>query len=370
MDWTVTLRKDDKNPFGGYILFKELKQIFPSSLIETHREPAYNVLHDKDLYATAYCIIAPNINLGKTDIKELLKYAESGNDVFIASTYISKDFLDTLGLEITNVYFNVEQDSSSFNLINPALHSVQNYQSHNAFMGDYFSAIHKKDSTVIIGINQKSEPDFIKITYGSGAIYLHCAALCFSNYFMLLDNNDEYVAKALSYIKPSVTKLFWDEYYKAGREGADTPLRFFLSNEFLKWALWITSVGFLLYILFEMKRRQRIIPVIEPPRNTSMDFVQTVSTVYLAQKNNYTIAAKKIQFWFDYIRRNYFLQSPELDDAFIQQLSRKSGTDKVLTENIIQQIKFIQQNNYTDDESLLNLNSDIDKFYQLTKKQI
>ena len=368
LDWTVSLRKDDKNPFGSYILFAELKQIFSYPQIETSRQPAYNVLHDKAYTGTAYCVISPGIDLGKTDLEELLEYAAAGNYVFMASYAVSNKLLDTLGLEITHSYFNTDGDSTSFNFVNPELKAARNYTSPAGFMSDYFSVINKKDSTVVLGVNRKNLPDFVKVNYGKGAFYLHCSPLCFTNYFMLVDNNAEYVSKALSYIKPLVTKVYWDEYYKLGREGAGTPLRFFLSNEFLKWALWITVIGFILYILFEMKRRQRIIPVMEPPRNTSMEFVQTVATVYLAQKNNHTIAAKKIQFWFDFIRRNYYLQTTELNEAFILQVSGKSGADKMLVESIIRQANFIQDNKNITDQDLLNLNTTIDKFYDITKK--
>lgn len=368
LNWTVTLRKDDKQPFGCFVLFKEFKQIFPQSPIEAFREPAYNTLHNKDLKGTAYAIISPTVNLGETDFDELLNYAVAGNEVFIASSDISSNLLDTLGLEVTHVYFDPLGDSTSFNFVNPALKAPDNYTSSAGYMSDYFSVINKRDSTVVLGINRKKFPNFVKVSYGKGAFYIHASPLCFSNYFMLINNNADYVAKALSYLKPEATKIIWDEYYKSGREGASTPLRFFLSNIYLQWALWITVTGFLLYIVFEMKRRQRIIPVIEAPRNTSMEFVQTVATVYLAQKNNYTIASKKILFWFDFLRRNYFLVTTLLDEAFIAQVSRKSGIDKTLIEDIIRYHQYIQRNKFINDQELLSLNAAIDQFYEQTKK--
>jgi hypothetical protein len=54
--------------------------------------------------------------------------------------------------------------------------------------------------------------------------------------------------------------------------GASTPLRFFLTNDFLRWALRLSVFGLILYILFEMKRRQRVIPVITPLRNSTVRF--------------------------------------------------------------------------------------------------
>ena len=190
---------------------------------------------------------------------------------------------------------------------------------------------------------------------------------CFGNYFILYGNNREYVAKALSYISPAITTLHWDEYYKSGREGASTPLRFFLSNNFLKWALWLTVAALLIYVFFEIKRRQRIIPVIEPLRNTTLDFVETVSSVYYSQHDNNSIAKKKTQFWFDHIRQRYYLSTNNTDDSFIQQLQRKSGVPAELIKIIINNIQRAEIQPKVTDDLLLALSSSIDEFYKLSK---
>ena len=88
-----------------------------------------------------------------------------------------------------------------------------------------------------------------------------------------------------------------------------------------------------------MKRRQRIIPIIEPLRNTTLDFVETVSSVYYSQHDNNSIAKKKIQFWFDHIRQRYYLSTQNTDDKFVEQLQRKSGVSKELIEKILTNIK-------------------------------
>jgi len=64
-DWSFTYRNNDDNPYGCSVLYKELKQVFAGANIYSHREPAFNVLHNNDEAASAYCIIAPEIVLGK-----------------------------------------------------------------------------------------------------------------------------------------------------------------------------------------------------------------------------------------------------------------------------------------------------------------
>jgi hypothetical protein len=139
------------------------------------------------------------------------------------------------------------------------------------------------------------------------------------------------VEKALSYLPRPSEAVYWDEYYKIGRGGADTPLRVILTRPALRTAYFIALAGILLYIFFQTKRRQRIIPVMEQPRNASMDFVETVSRVYYNEGNHLHIAQKKLSYLLDHIRTRYGLQTQHLDGPFEERLSHKSGypPDKV-----------------------------------------
>ena len=116
-----------------------------------------------------------------------------------------------------------------------------------------------------------------------------------------------------------------------------------------------------------MKRRQRIIPVIEPVRNTTLDFVETVSSVYFSQHDNNSIAKKKIQFWLEYIRQRYYIPTQNLDDNFVQQLQRKSGASKELIETIIRNVQRAEAQPKITDDLLVQLTGSIDTFYQESK---
>ena len=366
-DWTPTLANNDKNPFGSYILYNQLKQVFPSSKIESHRIPLYNVLHDNDETNSAYLILEPEFKPGKTDVEALLQYVKDGNTVLLSAFDVDKTFLDTLGLKPQLFTGIIENDSTTINFVNPLLKAKENYHFKRSMIDGSFKEIQKKDSSFVLGITQDSAPDFVKIEYGKGIFLVHAAPLCFSNYFMLYNNNKDYVARALSYIPSSTATIHWDEYYKSGREGADTPLRFFLSNTFLRWALWLAVAALLIYVFFEMKRRQRIIPVIEPVRNTTLDFVETVSSVYFSQHDNNSIAKKKIQFWLEYIRQRYYIPTQNLDDNFVQQLQRKSGASKELIETIIRNVQRADAQPKITDDLLVQLTGSIDTFYQESK---
>jgi hypothetical protein len=327
VDWRVTLSKEDKIPYGGYIIYEQLKSLFPAAPARSFRTPLYNQVNNFRDRNTAYIVLTSNFNPSRSDVDELKSYVSKGNYFFAAANVFHRMFLDSLKTKTDAHYSISSADSTSTNFVNPALKSPVNYTFLHTTIDQYFSTI-DTSRTVVLGINNHNEPDFIKINYGSGAFFIHANPVCFSNYFLLTNRNASYTAKALSYIPANVSAIYWDEYYKVGRIGATTPLRFLLENEYLRWALRLALVGLILYVLFQMKRRQRIIPVIEPLRNSTLDFIKTVSSVYFNTKDNKAIANKKVAFFLEFVRQRFNLSTHQLDDHFIEQLSRKSGVEK------------------------------------------
>lgn len=363
VDWTVTLSKNDKNPYGSFILYEQLADIFPNTAIQSFRTPVYNQLSHSRQTNTAYFLIEPAINLSDNDFAQLKKYVVKGNYVIASANSFYQPFLDSFGIKANNHVTLRLKDSSGINFVNPALKSSQNYTFPKATIDQYFSKIDTAKTTVL-GINDKNKPVYVKIPYGKGAFFIHADPLCFSNYFLLFKNNASYASKALSYIPVNVSKIYWDEYYKLGPEGATTPLRFFLSNEYLRWALRLAVAGLLLYVLFEMKRRQRIIPVIEPLKNTTLDFIKTVAGVYFNEKDNNGIADKKVHHFLAFIRNRYSIATQILNEEFIEQLYRKSGVGKEQTSDLVNLLSAAQTQNVVTDDMLLSLDKNINKFYK------
>ena len=151
----------------------------------------------------------------------------------------------------------------------------------------------------------------------------------FSNYSLLQPQGVRYAETALSFVKEN-NNLIWDAYYSYGPEGEDNEMRVFLKYPELRWALYISLCSLLAFVLYQMKRRQRIIPVIEPLSNTSVEFANVVGQVYYEQRNNSNIAQKKIAYFLEYIRTRFYLKTNVLDDNFLNALAQKSGVQRDL----------------------------------------
>jgi len=366
IDWSETLSKEDKNPYGSYILFHQLKDIFPNVVINSYRLPVYNQLNNFSDSNSAYLLIDPELTFSEPDVDAILSYAANGNYVFISAEAMNKNFLDSLHINTSRRLTSKNFDSVRLNFSNPHLHASDDYKFHRFTIDGYFD---KFDTTtaIVLGSNQFNDADFLRINYGNGAFFVHAAPICFSNYFMLTQNNADYSAKALSYLPQNVKQIFWDEYYKLGPEGSQNPLRFILTNRYLKWAYRIALITVIIFVFFEMKRRQRIIPVIEPLRNSTLDFVRTVGGVYFHQHNNKNIAEKKIQYFFEFIRSHFYLSTVYLDDEFIRSLSKKSGITESGARDLINYVSLVSASESIADSELLELNTRIDSFYKTAK---
>ncbi|MBS1934921.1 MAG: DUF4350 domain-containing protein [Bacteroidetes bacterium] len=365
-DWSVTLSKEDKNPYGSYILYHQLNDLFPTAVISSFRLPVYDQVDNFSDSNTAYMLIDPQLELSEEDVNELLNYVSVGNYVFLSSSDLGKRISDSLHLS-TNRRFDLEKtDSVRINFDNPNLHSPNDYRFYKFTIDEY---VEKFDSskTIVLGSNQYHNPNFVKIDYGNGAFFVHAAPLCFSNYFMLTGNNYEYTAKALSYLPKDLKQIYWDEYYKLGPTGSQNPLRFILSNVNLRWAFRIALFTMLIFVFFEMKRTQRIIPVIQPLRNSTLDFVQTVGSVYFNRHDNKNVAQKKVQYFLEYIRSHFYLSTTYLNDEFMHALSKKTGVTEAELRDLMVYIERVSEEDKVSDELLLQLNQSIDSFYNKAK---
>ena len=175
---------------------------------------------------------------------------------------------------------------------------------------------------------------------------------------MLNKENYRFVSHSLSYLTEK--KLIWTEFYHLGRMEAGTPLRFILTQEPLTWAYYITIISILLLLLFESKRKQRVIPIIPPVENTTLEFATTIGNLYYQRGDHKNMAEKKILFFFDTLRSRYHLDATALDD--IRHVARKTGNDEKSTSSLLKNIQDIQKKQEISAEELITLNKQIEDF--------
>jgi hypothetical protein len=362
VDWTNSFAEKDKIPYGGHIINDLAEGLFPESDFVLKELPVYNILKDNYYYGTNYVFINSYFGLDRLDTEYLLDYVAEGNNVFISAFGIYGNIADSLRIKTYDNFFS--EDSVSINFSLPELESENGYAYYKGNFENYFS---EYDTTLVqvLGKNENNNANFIRIRYGNGNFFLNTIPLAFTNYHLLKSDNNEYVYKALSHLP--VQKTFWDDYYKDGNKYNASALQYILSQESLKWAYYIILVSVVLFIFFYGRRKQRIIPVIPPLTNTTIDFVETVGNLYYQQKDFKNIAEKKISYFLDHIRNKYFIKTSSFDAETTQKIAEKSSIPEAKIKSLFREIERINRSQQITEEELININYQLEKFYERTK---
>jgi hypothetical protein len=311
VNWQPTLNYTDKIPFGTYVFYHRLNDVFQGASVVNTNQSIYS-LFSKPQSAGNYIVVANEVKLNKYDFKELIKYIKAGNTVFITGFDWVGAFKDSLKLK-SRIEENEYQTQLTFT--NNQLKTGSYYRFDKDISREYFSKFDTARATVI-GKNYAGNATYLSYKFGKGTLLLCANPKLFSNYSLLTNNGADYAARALAYL-PRSKKVFWDEYQNHGVEENISPMRVFLGNPSLQWAYYLSLFTLVIYVLFEVKRRQRVIPVIEPLKNSTVDFVNIVGRVYYEKRDNANIAYKKILYLLSYLRENYHLKTNKLDSEFV-----------------------------------------------------
>lgn len=362
-DWRQTYLKEDKIPYGTYILNQRIHDLFPNAKITVKRKAIYNTLkEDTAAEQSNYLIIASAVKVDKLDYQQMVKYMQKGNQIFIAANEIKGVLLDTLKASLANDIYFRSGKKYAINFVNPTLKRDVDYYFDRGLSEQYFSKLDTARTTVL-GKKQEEAANFIRYSFGKGALYLLPNPQLFTNYSLLKEDGSEYASKALSYL-PKTGHLIWDEYFTRPDVNSQSPLRVLFQYDQLRWAYYIALFSLLAFVLFEIKRRQRIIPIISRPKNTSVEFVETVGRVYYQQRNNRDIAEKKVSYWLEYIRNKYRLRTLTLDEEFKETLIGKTGANAETIESLLAEIKQLKAGQMVGDHDLIRLNKLIEQFYK------
>lgn len=364
-DWTVTFGAEDKNPFGGYAMNRLVRTSFPAGQFRHSYKTLYelkdSLQEDENLF-----IVAETFSPSTEDTEALLGHVYKGGNAFISAHYIYGIFSDTLRLQTYDVNFKFGgvlsgADSSSLHLVASSFDSLTQYTFKQANIHHYISNF-DTTRTSVIAENEQHVPVTIRMKWGEGNLIINSTPMVLTNIYMVAGNNSAFASSMLSYLP--ATHATWTEYYQRGRHEVATPLRFVLLTEPLRWAYYISIVSLLVFMIFEMKRRQRIIPVIPPLPNTTLEFVATIGDLYYQNGDHRNLADKKIIYFLEHVRSRYGLPTNQLDGSFAALLARKAGRDESETKELVDLINRIRSVAGISSEQLIELNSKIEEFNQ------
>ena len=332
INWSPTYSIKDKIPFGLYVFDNEVKSYFKNQKIEKINTTPYEYLidqYDYDSLVNNYKIKGTALNISeysdidKQSVEELLIFVSRGNTAFLSSKELPMQLLDSLKVTTKLDYkFN----DSIFNWVANKKLDSKKYKITEGLGNNYFAKIDTLNTTVLGYQNGDStRVNYIKVKYYDGEFLLHTQPTAFTNFHLLKGNHFEYAQKVLSYIPKN--NIYWFIKNQDGQVISQSPMRYILNQPALKWAWYIFLLGTLIFMIFNAKRKQRIIPIKKPLPNTTVDFTKTIGNLYYQEGDHDNIINKKIVYFLEKIRNVYLIDTNKLDDEFIKKLHLKSGKD-------------------------------------------
>lgn len=361
-DWSYSFSKDDKIPFGDYIIYDLLTDIFPDKEILNNEKSLFNFEEPDQPDNFSYIINTDDFSIDEVNRKRLLSMAYSGGIIFISAMNFEKVLCDTLQFKTEVLYsnsFNADSIPSKFK--DPALKSKNGYFIQKAMINYYFSEF-DSTTTIILGTMGDEWVNYIKVPFGDGAFYLHSQPTAFTNFNMLTKNNAEYAFKALSYVNTDY--IVWDEKYKPGRVSGNSLVSYILKHNSLRNAYYLILGLVVLFFIFSGKRKQRPVPVINPPENSSLEFAATLGNLYLNNKNHRDILLKRYLYWTDFLREKYYLSIEKLAEKAPKTIAEKTGAKVNCIHKILKLHQSATQQKSISAEELLNFNKLLERFYK------
>lgn len=351
----------DTNTNADTIDYQEENDIVDSTV--TSDDPSEWFLDLENITdTTSYIFINTKFSLDKLDLEYLLDFAGLGNNVFVSAEVFDSKFMDTLKIKSDIHYYAKD-----------TVYTLTDYPQREYNIGNLYGLVTlNTDSCLhpvrVLATNNKKDMVFVDVKYGKGHIFLHTVPTAFTNIYMLQTRKYDFGFRSLSYL-PENSKIIWDEYQKQGVSDESSQFRVMLANPPLRTALYIILAALLLFMIFRAKRTQRIIPVIQPPLNSSLEFLGTISNLYYRKKDFRTIVTKRHAYFLDYIRKHYYMATENIDDEFMTILSAKSSMEKEKLSKLFTLYKDFVILPYTSNEMFLEYNRLLEEFYKNTKNK-
>lgn len=352
--WTPTFSEYDKQPFGCAVFDDVVATSLPQDYFVS-RQSFYQMVENEE-EPQGILAVAQDMNLTETDVESVFNLAGQGHVVMLVSHSFGRVLEDTLGIRSTYGYFSpaaLKRYASSLLTRDtlywvgdsgvyskrifrcyPQLCSVKLEQTKDSLgiplvekWGELFRS-RLKDSSVGDTLVKERVPVALRYPVGEGEIILVATPLLFTNYGMLDADNSDYLFRLLTHF--GELPVVRTEAFSSAAEMEQSPFRYFLSQAPLRWALYLTLLALLLFMIFTARRRQRVIPVIHEPANKNLEFTELIGTLYYQKKNHADLVRKKFTYFAEHLRRTLQvdIEDDSDDAALARRIARKTGHDE------------------------------------------
>lgn len=361
--WTPTFLPADKNPFGCYVFDSVMSRSLPrgyrvtdKTLSQLSREKArQNVL-----------VITDELKPDSADIAAIRRITARGGRVMLVGTnlYYGVDSLlikafgaspeGFTSFRINLLREGLRTDAGSTRTMIEWCTDDDVYQAvcyaeyammtDNKIKTDSLRDVSVLASARLSGKHNKGKiPVAVTCKAGQGEVVIVSTPLLFTNYGVLDGHTHGYILRLMSRIAdaPVTRTLAYMPLPEGVADGEQSPLRFFLSRPPLRTATYLALLFVVLFMVFGARRRQRVIPIIAPPRNHSLEFTQLIGTLHFHKRNHSDLVKRKFALFCDDLRRLLMVDVTDrtADDSNFDTIARHTGLPREEVETMLTDIR-------------------------------
>lgn len=358
-DWSWSFSRNHRTPYGARFVYDRLGDLFPE--VKAKSDPPLRTLSDRlvdDDPAAApvnHVYVNHDLRMEPYAVEQLLALVEQGDHAFLAAHVFSDALADTLRIAVER-RFAMQEDTSDIRFIGEPRMAPGVFRFARGFPGAAFSR-YDTARTRVVAVDGSARPVLLHMAWGRGRLVLCSAPLAFTNYNLLKDRNATFAAAALSLLPPRT--VWWDEYLKAGRAESTSFFRFLLGQPGLKGALFLAEALLVLFVLVFVRRQQRAIPVVEPPRNASRELAHTIGRLYWQKGDHAGIARRLIAHFKEDMRARAYLRAFAYDEATARHLATKAGMEPAEMRDQLKTLERIEQASAITEDELLRLSNQL-----------
>lgn len=147
-----------------------------------------------------------------------------------------------------------------------------------------------------------------------------------------------------------------------------TPLDYVFSQPSLTEAWQLMLFTILLFLIFNARCRQRVIPVYKAPRNHNIEFVKLIGTLYWQRHDNNDLLQKKYATFVDAIRHSTAADITNIadDEENSQTIAALTGMPHDRIIETLKQLRFLVSNELQVSDS--EMKKAIDSMNEITRK--
>ena len=353
--WTPTFRHTDKQPFGSCLFDSLLSSTMPKGYTVTDSS-LYQLANDS-LQPRGILVVADEMNLIPAEVNAIFSMANNGSHVMLVAHGVGDFMCNKLGIRIWG--YGNSFDLQNFVKYNKERESFEWVSEENGYKPRRFMVfkplITRKfnfetdslDNVIRPCLDQQAtlRHDAVSATFrqGKGYITFCSLPLLFTNYGIVDQDNATFSLRLLTLMKD--LPVVRTEAYcpQTSDEVQQSPLRYAISQPPLRWALYTLMVGALLFLIFEGRRRQRVIPIEKAPENHSLEFIHLVGSLYYHSRERRSLVVRKWTYFAEELRRNIHLDVTDAseDDVTLPTLARLTTIDEQEIRTLILQLRLL-----------------------------